>query len=90
MESLLEGALSKYRTDKAQALLNKISQKKHQLCYANTCKTFTTGQVSDQRMEQEMAANKANGKLKNFLSECTYSEAVSRISQIAHARTLLH
>ncbi len=36
MESLLEGALSKYRTDKAQALLNKISQKKPQLCYASS------------------------------------------------------
>ena len=77
MESLLEGALSKYRTDKAQALLNKISQKKPQLCYAYTCKTFTAGQVSDQRMEQGMAAIKANGKLKQFLSGCTYSEAVS-------------
>ncbi len=84
MESFLEGALSNYWTDKAQALLNKIFQKKHQLCYAYTCKTFTAGQVSDQRIKQGMAAIKANGKLKNFLSGCTYSEAVSRISQVAH------
>jgi hypothetical protein len=56
MESLLEGALSKYQTSKAQALLIKIAQKKHKLCYAYTCKTFTAGQVSDQRMEQGMAS----------------------------------
>ncbi len=30
-----------------------------------------------------MAAMKANGKLKSYLSGCTYSEAVSRISQVA-------
>ncbi len=83
MESLLERALSKYCTDKAQVLLNKISQKKRQLCYAYTCKTFTAGQVSDQRIEQGMATIKANRKLKKFLHGCTYGKAVSRISQIA-------
>jgi hypothetical protein len=51
MESLLKLALSKYCMEKAQVLLNKISEKKHQLCYKYTCKTFTAGQVSDQRME---------------------------------------
>ena len=30
-----------------------------------------------------MASIKANGKLKSYLSECTYGEAVSRISQVA-------
>ena len=30
-----------------------------------------------------MAAIKANDKLKQFLSGCTYSEAVSRVSQVA-------
>ena len=30
-----------------------------------------------------MAAIKANGKLKSMLSECNYSEAISRISQCA-------
>jgi hypothetical protein len=30
-----------------------------------------------------MAAMKANGKLKSYLSGCTYGEAVSRISQVA-------
>jgi hypothetical protein len=34
-------------------------------------------------MEQGMAAMKANGKLKSYLSESTYGEAVSRISQVA-------
>jgi hypothetical protein len=34
-------------------------------------------------MEQGMAAIKANGKLKSMLSECNYSEAISRISQCA-------
>jgi hypothetical protein len=84
MESLLEHDLSKYCMDKAQVLLNKISQKKRQLCYAYTCKTLTPGQVSDQRMEQEIAAIKSNEKLKNFLSVCLYGKAVSRISQVAH------
>ncbi len=65
-------------------LLNKISEKKHQLCHAYTCKIFTAGQVSKQRMEQGMAAMKANGKLKKYLSGCTCSEAISRISQVAH------
>jgi len=39
--------------------------------------------TSDQRMEQGMATMKANGKLKKYLSGCTYGEAVSRISQVA-------
>ena len=30
-----------------------------------------------------MAAMKANGKLKSYLSGCTYGKAVSRISQVA-------
>ncbi len=30
-----------------------------------------------------MATMKANGKLKSYLSGCTYGEAVSRISQVA-------
>ncbi len=64
-------------------LLKKISNKQHQLCYAHTCQAFTAGHVSDQRMEQGMAAMKANGKLKSYLSGCTYNEAVSRISQVA-------
>jgi hypothetical protein len=34
-------------------------------------------------MEQGMAAIKANGKLKSYLSGCTYGEAISRISQVA-------
>jgi hypothetical protein len=83
MESLLKLAFSKYFMEKAQVLLNKISEKKHQLCYAFTCKTFTAVQVSNQRMEQGMAAMKANGKLKKYLTECTYSKAKSRISQVA-------
>ena len=83
LSSLLKEALSKYRTTKAQALLKKISSKQHQLCYCHTCRTFTAGHVSDQRMEQGMAAIKANGKLKGMLSECNYGEAVSRISQCA-------
>jgi hypothetical protein len=85
MESLLKLALSKYCMEKAQVLLNKVSEKKHQLCYAlytYTCKTFTAGQVSDQRIKQGLAAMKANRKLKNYLSGCTYSEAISRISQV--------
>ena len=45
--------------------------------------SFTAGHVSDQRMEQGMAAMKANGKLKSYLSGCTYGEAISRISQVA-------
>ena len=81
--SLLNQALTKYRTEKAQVFLNKIYDKQHQLCYAHTCNFFTAGHVSDQRMEQGMAAMKANGKLKSYLSECTYGEAVSRISQVA-------
>ncbi len=81
--SSLKEALAKYPTKKAQALLKKISSKQHQLCYAHTCNVFTAGHVSDQRMEQGMAAMKANGKLKNYLSGCTYGEAVTRISQVA-------
>jgi hypothetical protein len=81
--SLLKEALAKYCTEKAQALLKKISSKQHQLCYAHTCNVFTAGHVSDQRMEQGMAAMKANGKLKNYLSGCTHGEAVTRISQVA-------
>jgi hypothetical protein len=80
MNLLLKQALSKYRTDKAQSFLKKILDKQHQLCYSHTCHTFTAGHVSDQRMEQGMAAIKANGKLKSMLSECNYSEAISRIS----------
>ena len=83
MNLLLKQALSKYRTDKAQSFLKKIFDKQHQLCYSHTCHTFTAGHVSDQRMEQGMAAIKANGKLKSMLSECNYSEAISRISQCA-------
>ena len=83
LSSLLQEALAKYRTVKAQALLKKISSKQHQLCYAHTCNVFTAGHVSDQRMEQGMAAMKANGKLKHYLSGCTYGEAISRISQVA-------
>jgi hypothetical protein len=83
LSSLLKQAFTKYRTKKAQVCLNKISDKQHQLCYAHTCCTFTAGHVSDQRMEQGMAAIKANGKLKSYLSGCTYGEAISRISQVA-------
>ncbi len=83
LSSLLKQALAKYRTEKAQVFLKKISKKQHQLCYAHTCNSFTAGHhVSDQRMEEGMAAMKANGKLKCYLSGCTYSEAVSRISQV--------
>jgi hypothetical protein len=83
LSSLLKQALVKYRTEKAQVFLKKIYNKQHQLCYAHTCTSFTAGHVSDQRMEQGMAAIKANGKLKSYLSGCTYGEAVSRISQVA-------
>ncbi len=83
LTSLLKQALAKYRTEKAQVFLMKIYKKQHQLCYAHTCTSFTAGHVSDQRMEQGMAAMKANGKLKTYLSGCTYGEAVSRISQVA-------
>ena len=83
LTSLLKQALAKYRTEKAQVFLMKIYKKQHQLCYAHTCTSFTAGHVSDQRMEQGIAAIKANGILKTYLSECTYGEAVSRISQVA-------
>ncbi len=66
LSSLLKEALAKYRTKKAHALLKKISSKQHQLCYAHTCNVFTAGHVSDQRMEQGMAAMKAHGKLKKL------------------------
>ncbi len=79
---LLKQALSKYCTEKVQVFLKKTSDKKHQLCYAHTCCTFTAGQVSDQRIEQGVAAMKANGKLKSYLSRCTYGKAISRISQV--------
>jgi hypothetical protein len=77
MNSLLKQALSKYHTNKAQAFLKKILDKQHQLCYSHTCCTFTAGHVSDQRMEQRMAAIKANGKLKSMLSKCNYGKAIS-------------
>ncbi len=64
-------------------LLKKIANKQHQLCYPHTCNAFTAGHVSNQRIEQRIAAIKANGKLKSYLSGCTYGEAVSRISQVA-------
>ncbi len=83
LSSLLKHALAKYCAEKAQVLLKKIANKQHQLCYAHTCNAFTAGHVSNQRMEQGMAAMKANGKLKSYLSGCTYGEAVSRISQVA-------
>jgi hypothetical protein len=83
MNSLLKQALSKYRTNKAQTFLKKISDKQHQLCYSHTCRTFAAGHISDQRMEQGMAAIKANGKLKSMLSECNHGKAVSQISQCA-------
>jgi hypothetical protein len=83
LSSLLKQAFTKYQTEKAQVFLKKVSDKQHQLCYAHTCRTFTVGHVSDQRMEQGMAAMKANGKLKSYLSRCTYGEAISRISQVA-------
>ncbi len=51
MNLLLKQAHSKYRTDKAQSFLKKILDKQHQLCYSHTCRTFTAGHVSDQRME---------------------------------------
>ncbi len=77
MNSLLKQALSKYRTNKAKAFLKKISDKQHQLRYSQPCCTFTAGHISDQRMEQGMAAIKASGKLKSMLSECNYGKAVS-------------
>ncbi len=83
LSSLLKKSLTKYHTEKAQVFLKKISSKQHQLCYAHTCNTFTAGHVSYQRMEQGMAAMKANGKLKSCLSGYTHGEAVSRISQVA-------
>jgi len=83
LSSLLKNSLAKYRTEKAQVFLKKIYNLQHQLCYAHTCTSFTAGHVSDQRMEQGMAAMKANGKLKSYLSGCTYGEAISRISQVA-------
>jgi hypothetical protein len=67
MNLLLKQALSKYNTDKDQSFLKKILAKQHQLCYCHTCRTFTAGHISDQRMEQGMAAIKANGKLKKCL-----------------------
>ncbi len=83
LSSFLKQALAKYRTEKAQGFLKKISKEQHQLCYAHTCNSFTAGHVSNQRIEEGMAAMKANGKLKCDLSGCTYGEAVSRISQVA-------
>jgi hypothetical protein len=83
LSSLLAKALAKYRTEKAQVFLKGISDKQHQLCYAHMGNFFTLGYVFDQQMEQGMAAMKANGKLKSYLSGCTYGEAVSRISQVA-------
>jgi hypothetical protein len=80
---LLKQALAKYCTKKAQVPLKKISSKQHQLCYAHTCNSFTAGHVSKQRMEEGIAAMKANEKLKSYLSRCTYGEAVSRTSQVA-------
>jgi hypothetical protein len=71
MNLLLKQALSEYRTDKAQSFLKKILDKQHQFCYSHTCHTFTAGHVSDQRMEQGMAAIKANGKLKRCLVNVT-------------------
>jgi hypothetical protein len=55
LPSLLKQALAKYCTEKAQVFLKKISNKQHQLCYAHTCKSFTAGHVSNQRMEEGMA-----------------------------------
>jgi hypothetical protein len=83
MNSLLKQALTKYHTDKAQSFLKKILDKHHQLCYSHTCRIFTAGHISDQRMDQVMAAIKAKGKLKSMLSECKYGEGISRISQCA-------
>jgi hypothetical protein len=77
INSLLKQALSKYCTNKAQAFLKKILDKQHQLCYSHTCRIFTAGHVSDQRMEQGMAAIKANGKLKSMHSKCNYGKAIS-------------
>jgi hypothetical protein len=76
LSSLLKQALAKYCTENAQVFLKKISNKQHQPFYAHTCNSFTAGHVSNQRMEEGMAAMKANGKMKSYLSGCTYDEAV--------------
>jgi hypothetical protein len=60
LSSLLKQALAKYCTEKAQVFLKKISNKQHQLCYTHTCNFFTARHVSNQRMEEGMAAIKAN------------------------------
>ncbi len=58
--SLLKHTLAKYCTEKAQVLLKKIANKQHQLCCAHTCNAFTARHVSNQMIEQGMAAMKAN------------------------------
>jgi hypothetical protein len=67
---------------KALALVHKISSLHTKVCWTHTSKFFTAGHISDQRSEGTNSAVKGNGQLKQYLSECTMSESVNRVSQV--------
>ena len=73
---------------KAQKFLTNLSDQKEKLCYAYTSDLFTAGYVSDQRSEGGMSATNARAKLHSYLSKCTCSETVGRISQVAQEQDL--
>ena len=88
METLFTKARRKYTTKAADTSISKLYFLKHKLCYAYYQNTYTAGHISDQRSEGGMSSIKANGKLKKYLSECTFGESVSRVSQVSRTQDL--
>ena len=84
--TLLEAALAKYTTPKANAYIKKIADHKEQICYALTSNHFTAGHCSTQLSKVVMLSMKVNGKLKETLKKSTLSETCDRIQQVCRER----
>ena len=79
---LLDTALSEYTSSKAQALLQKISEKREMFCFAYSCHHYTAGHVGDTRSEGRMSDIKGKGKLSTTLAQSNFEEAVCRIMSV--------
>ena len=79
LKNLIAHAMNEHTTKSAQDFIKPISNIRHEVCFAYTCKFFTFGHVSDQRSECGMSSIKARGKLKEQLSKAMFTESFDRI-----------
>jgi hypothetical protein len=79
---LFPAAKEKYVSGNASIFVLKLFEQQEKFCYAHTCKHYTAGHVASQRIEGVNSSVKANGKLKIYLGDATYAEAIHRIQQV--------